>query len=72
MVLKNALLLANVIQHAILHWLSHSTVTWLPDGESYPGYIQENLIHKCSGTTKICTYASSPTLQQIKSPIENL
>ncbi len=56
----------------ILHWLRRSFATHLLESGTDLRYIQELLGHNSSKTTEIHTHLSTKSLQQIKSPFDNL
>ncbi len=71
-VLKLALEKAKVTKPVTLHWLRHSYATHLLESGTDLRYIQELLGHSSSRTTEIYTHVSMKSLQQIKSPFDDL
>lgn len=71
-VLKQALTKAGITKPVSLHWLRHSYATHLLESGTDLRYIQELLGHSSSKTTEIYTHVSTKSLQQIKSPFDNL
>ena len=72
MVLKQALAKAGIEKPVTLHWLRHSYATHLMESGTDLRYIQELLGHNSSKTTEIYTHVSTKSLQQIKSPFDDL
>ena len=71
-VLKSALMNSKIKKPVTLHWLRHSYATHLLEGGTDLRYIQELLGHKSSRTTEIYTHVSTKSIQQIKSPFDDL
>lgn len=71
-VLKQALEKANIKKPVSLHWLRHSYATHLLESGTDLRYIQEILGHKSSKTTEIYTHVSTKSLQNVKSPFDDL
>jgi integrase/recombinase XerD len=71
-VLKNALQKTGIIKPVTLHWLRHSFATHLLESGTDLRYIQELLGHNSSKTTEIYTHVSTKSIQQIKSPFDDL
>jgi integrase/recombinase XerD len=71
-VLKLSLLTAKIKKPVTLHWLRHSYATHLLESGTDIRYIQELLGHKSSKTTEIYTHVSTRSIQQIKSPFDDL
>ena len=71
-VLKQALAKTKIKKPVSLHWLRHSYATHLLESGTDLRYIQELLGHTSSRTTEIYTHVSSKSIQQIKSPFDDL
>ena len=71
-VLKQALEKAKIKKPVSLHWLRHSYATHLLENGTDLRYIQEILGHSSSKTTEIYTHVSTKSIQQIKSPFDDL
>lgn len=71
-VLKQSLERSGIQKPASLHWLRHSYATHLLEGGTDLRYIQVLLGHKSSRTTEIYTHVSTRSLQNIKSPFDDL
>ncbi|SEQ08666.1 site-specific tyrosine recombinase/integron integrase [Flavobacterium urocaniciphilum] len=71
-VLKNALQKTEITKPVTLHWLRHSYATHLLESGTDLRYIQELLGHNSSKTTEIYTHVSTKSIQQIKSPFDDL
>lgn len=71
-VMKNAVNKAFINKPATLHWLRHSYATHLLENGTDLRYIQEILGHSSSKTTEIYTHVSNKSIQQIKSPFDDL
>ena len=71
-VLKQALQKTGITKPVTLHWLRHSYATHLLESGTDLRYIQELLGHSSSKTTEIYTHVSTKSLQQIKSPFDDL
>ncbi|HET8828878.1 MAG TPA: tyrosine-type recombinase/integrase [Pelobium sp.] len=72
LVLKQAVEKANIKKPVSLHWLRHSYATHLLESGTDLRYIQEILGHKSSRTTEIYTHVSTKSLQNVKSPFDDL
>ncbi len=71
-VLKQSLKKAGIKKPVTLHWLRHSYATHLLESGTDLRFIQELLGHSSSRTTEIYTHVSTKSLQNIKSPYEDL
>ena len=71
-VLKQALQKVGIKKPVTLHWLRHSYATHLLESGTDLRYIQELLGHSSSKTTEIYTHVSTKSIQQIKSPFDDL
>ncbi len=71
-VLKQAIEKASINKPVTLHWLRHSYATHLLESGTDLRYIQELLGHNSSKTTEIYTHVSTKSIQQIKSPFDDL
>jgi integrase/recombinase XerD len=72
LVLKQALKKVKILKPVTLHWLRHSFATHLLESGTDLRYIQELLGHNSSKTTEIYTHVSTKSIQQIKSPFDDL
>jgi integrase/recombinase XerD len=72
LVLKQALKKAGNQKPVSLHWLRHSYATHLLESGTDLRYIQELLGHSSSKTTEIYTHVTTKSLQQIRSPFDDL
>ncbi|MEJ7780875.1 MAG: site-specific integrase [Daejeonella sp.] len=71
-VLSQSVLKAKIQKPVTLHWLRHSYATHLLENGTDLRYIQEILGHNSSKTTEIYTHVSTKSLQNIKSPFDDL
>ncbi|MBA0885160.1 tyrosine-type recombinase/integrase [Flavobacterium undicola] len=72
LILKQALQKTGITKPVTLHWLRHSFATHLLESGTDLRYIQELLGHNSSKTTEIYTHVSTKSIQQIKSPFNDL
>jgi integrase/recombinase XerD len=72
LIIKQALQKTGITKPVTLHWLRHSYATHLLESGTDLRYIQELLGHNSSRTTEIYTHVSTKSLQQIKSPFDDL
>jgi len=72
LILKQAIQKTGITKPATLHWLRHSFATHLLESGTDLRYIQELLGHNSSKTTEIYTHVSTKSIQQIKSPFDDL
>ncbi len=71
-VLKSAIQKSRIKKPVTLHWLRHSYATHLLESGTDLRYIQELLGHNSSKTTEIYTHVSQKSLQNVRSPFEDL
>lgn len=71
-VLKQNLAKTGIKKPVTLHWLRHSYATHLLENGTDLRYIQEILGHSSSKTTEIYTHVSTKSIQNIRSPFDEL
>ena len=71
-VLREACRKARIRKPVTLHWLRHSYATHLLESGTDLRFIQELLGHSSSRTTEIYTHVSTKSIQNIKSPFDDL
>jgi integrase/recombinase XerD len=72
MVLKKSVTLAGIKKPVTLHWLRHSYATHLHECGVDIHMIQLLLGHKNTRTTEIYTHVSNKSIQQVRSPFDDL
>lgn len=72
LVLKKSVIIAKMNKPVTLHWLRHSYATHLLECGTDLRFIQELFGHNSSRTTEIYTHVSTKTIQQIRSPFDDL
>ena len=72
LVFQNALRKTGIKKPATLHWLRHSYATHLLERGTDIRYIQELLGHSNTKTTMIYTHVGQKSLEQIRSPLDDL
>jgi integrase/recombinase XerD len=72
LILEQALRKIKITKPVTLHWLRHSYATHLLESGTDLRCIQELLGHSSSKTTEIYTHVSTKSIQQIKSPFDDL
>jgi integrase/recombinase XerD len=71
-ILKKALKKGGITKPGRQHWLIHNYTTHLLESGTDLRYTQELLGHNNSKNTEIYTHVSTKSLQQIKSPFDDL
>jgi integrase/recombinase XerD len=71
-ILREACDKAGIRKPVTLHWLRHSFATHLLESGTDLRFIQELLGHRSSKTTEIYTHVSTKSIQNIKSPFDDL
>lgn len=71
-VLKQSVQKAGIRKPVTLHWLRHSYATHLLESGTDIRYIQVLLGHNSTKTTEIYTHVSTKSIQNIKSPFDDL
>jgi integrase/recombinase XerD len=71
-VMNQAVKKAGLNKKPTLHWLRHTYATHLHEGGTDLRIIQELLGHSSSKTTEIYTHVSTKSLQNVKSPFDDL
>jgi integrase/recombinase XerD len=71
-VLKDACRKAGIRKPVTLHWLRHSYATHLLESGTDLRFIEELPGHRSSRTTEISTHVSIKSIQNIKSPFDDL
>ncbi|PKR80948.1 integrase [Brumimicrobium salinarum] len=71
-IIKKAIKKAGIKKPVTLHWLRHSYATHLHESGTDIRFIQELLGHKSSKTTELYTHVSNKSIQNIRSPYDDL